>query len=178
MFRVPGINFRNLLLCLAITLQLLTFLKHNGSVVVGFPSVPVPNFGSEPESQKSATAGGTGAGWSANVSPAAVSTSTEPAEHPIAAPTERTHGPGGPSLQPATPRGGASGGGAPSAGSPGAPLSSPEPAVTNLAPPDSGSQEPVDPGSSEGAGDDGSEATAGGDPETPTETGEDEIPIE
>jgi hypothetical protein len=180
MFRVPGINFRNALLCLAITLQLLTFLKHNGSVVVGFPSAPIPSFGSAPEPEKPAAAGDAGAGGPAGAAPAVVSANVEPSSHPIGAPSEPTPKPGGPRLQTATPRSssGGNGGGAPISGSPRPAPPSPEPAVANPAPTDSSAQEPTDPGSSERVGDDGSEAAGGGDSETPTETGEDETPIE
>ena len=42
MLRVPGVNFRNVLLCLAIVLQLLTFLKHTGSSIINLPdSLPI-----------------------------------------------------------------------------------------------------------------------------------------
>jgi hypothetical protein len=50
MFRLPGINFRNVLLCVAITLQLLTFLKPISGGIVDLPSVRVPSFGSSSES--------------------------------------------------------------------------------------------------------------------------------
>lgn len=181
MFRVPGINFRNVLLCLAITLQLLTFLKHNGSVVVGFPSAPVPSFGSASDPEKPVAVGDAGVSRSAAASPPAISANAEPSAHLIERSPELSQKPGGPGLQTAAPRNssGGNGSGAPSAGSPGsAPLSSPEPAVANPTPTDSSAQEPTDPGSSERVGDDGSEAPPGGDSETPSETGEDETPIE
>lgn len=37
-FRLPGVNFRNILLVLAITLQLLTYMKHEGASIVGLPA--------------------------------------------------------------------------------------------------------------------------------------------
>lgn len=51
MLRVPGVNFRNALLCLAIVLQLLTFLKHTGTSIINLPgSLPI---GSTVETAKS-----------------------------------------------------------------------------------------------------------------------------
>jgi hypothetical protein len=42
---MPTINFRNVLLCLAILLQVLSLLKHNGVAYLGIPPSPEPSFG-------------------------------------------------------------------------------------------------------------------------------------
>jgi hypothetical protein len=76
MVRVPGLNFRNVLLCLAIVLQLLTYMKHEGYSVVNLPA-PLPigsSLGaSDSSAERSDTASSKQSGSSASISGSLVS---------------------------------------------------------------------------------------------------------